>query len=199
MTFWTKSTGGILLALVALSLYQQSAGHLPSGPAPVGKHCESEEKDPEGQDIIIHGDDNGHFRGHILVNGISMPFLIDTGATSIAIPASLAKMAKLPVGKINVVSTANGLTEVRSSVIDELKLENAVIKNAEAFIGDQLDEVLLGMSALKHFQMRLENNTLILTANKGYSIGVTEVTKWKKNVVCDSVSGECKTSYGHDR
>ncbi|MDD5272158.1 MAG: retropepsin-like aspartic protease [Methylovulum sp.] len=191
MTFWTQLTRGIIGSLMALLLFQ-SVDYLPSITPLFDQRCELDQ-----EDIVIHGDNKGHFRGRALINGVSMPFLIDTGATTTAIPSKLAKAAKLPIGETGMVSTANGLAEVQATEIKELKLGNAIIKNTEAAISDQLDEVLIGMSALKHFQVRFENNTLILVANKGYGIDITEEKKWKKNVVCNNDGGECKTVYSH--
>jgi clan AA aspartic protease (TIGR02281 family) len=191
MSSWTKLSQGMVALLMLLGVlhtvdYRQAIGQF------IGQHCELDQKD-----IVIHGDNKGHFRGRALINGVSMPFLIDTGATTTAIPSKLAKEAKLPIGESGMVSTANGLAEVHETEIKELKLGNAIIKNTEASISDNLDEVLIGMTALKHFQVRFEENTLILIANKGYGVDITAEKTWKKNVICNSEGNDCKTSYSH--
>lgn len=151
--------------------------------------------------IVIHGDGRGHFRGKVLINGVSMPYVIDTGASTTTVPLKLAKLANLPLGELNQVETANGVAVGQKSRIKEMKLGNAVLKDTEADINFTLEEVLIGMTTLKHFQMVLESNTLRLIPNKGYgddeiSLGATETKTWKKNVVCDSEGLDCKTVYG---
>jgi clan AA aspartic protease (TIGR02281 family) len=151
--------------------------------------------------FVIHGDSRGHFRGNVLVNGINMPFLIDTGATTTTLPFKLAKQANLPIGEQNIVETANGIALGQKSRIAEMKLGNAVLKDTEADINYSLNEVLIGMTTLKHFQVSLESNTLKLIPNKGYGdtgISVDAATKtWQKKVVCGSDGQNCKTVYSH--
>jgi aspartyl protease family protein len=48
--------------------------------------------------ITLTADIYGHFRGNVLINNVSMPFLIDTGATMTVIPEKMALEAKLPLG-----------------------------------------------------------------------------------------------------
>lgn len=160
----------------------------------------SETESTDDGTYIIHGDNHGHFRGRALINGISMPYVIDTGATTTTIPAKLAKQANLPMGEQRMVETANGITTSQQSKIKELRLGNAVLKDIDADINFTLEEVLIGMTALKHFQISLESNTLKLTPNKGYtddSVSLTSQAKnWKKNTVCDSEGLNCKTVYG---
>jgi aspartyl protease family protein len=150
--------------------------------------------------MVIHGDSLGHFRGRVLINGVSMPFILDTGATTTTVPFELAKKANLPLGDVNHVETANGIAAGQKSRIQEMKLGNAVLKDTEADINYSLDEVLIGMTTLKHFQISVENNTIKLTPNKGYgdepvSLSATGPKKWRKQVVCDNEGQDCKTVY----
>lgn len=191
MASWIKLIGGVVATAFSVLLLSQAIEYRQQlFSSQLSDGCEA-----DTTDFVIHGDDKGHFRGQALVNGVSMPFLIDTGASMTAVPAHLAKTAGLPIGENRMVDTANGISQVKSSKINELKIGNAVLKNTEAFISDSLDEVLIGMTALKHFEMRLDSNTLILTANKGYDVDISKSHNWNKHVVCNDDGQDCKTVY----
>jgi aspartyl protease family protein len=124
---------------------------------------QQQENIPSG--ISLKADNQGHFRGTLLINNIPMPFMIDTGATQTAIPIAMANRAKLPIGEIGRTVTANGLADNLSTQIESLKLGNAEIKNTKAIVLYKLDEVLIGMSTLKLFSMFIKNNTMTLMAS----------------------------------
>lgn len=118
-----------------------------------------------GGGIRLTADRQGHFRGTALVNGIPMPFLIDTGATKTVIPTKLAASAGLPYGRYVQAHTAGGKVAERETFIDTLQLGNATIKNLDAHTNPHLDEVLIGMNTLKFFRMTQNANTLTLQAD----------------------------------
>lgn len=115
--------------------------------------------------IILKSDQQGHFRGTVLVNNVPMPFLIDTGATTTVIPVKMALVAGLPFGRSIQTSTAGGKVTDRQTQINSLKIGNAEIRNLDAHINGYLDEVLIGMNTLKHFHMTQSGNTMTLVAN----------------------------------
>lgn len=148
---------GIMLALLwygANTLLQDKQSQL-KNPPPA-----SVELMPCG--MILHADRNGHFRGTLQINGVEMPFMIDTGATQTTIPARLATAAGLPFGKNVAMETAGGLVIAQQTRIDNLKLGNAEIKNLDANINQHLNEVLIGMNTLKYFRMIQNADTLTL-------------------------------------
>jgi len=121
---------------------------------------------PESNSISgfsIQADSSGHYRGTVLINNVPMPFLIDTGATSIVVPTSMAYSARLPLGKAVQASTANGFASNRLTRINSLKIGNIEIKNLDALATIRLDEVLIGMTYLKLFHMTQDRNVLTLT------------------------------------
>jgi aspartyl protease family protein len=125
--------------------------------------------------ISLKTDRQGHFRGTVLVNNIPMPFLIDTGATTTVIPAKMARVASLPLGRFVQSSTAGGKVTDRATRISSLKIGNAEIRNLEAHINEHLDEVLIGMNTLKYFRMMQDGNTLTLVAsNMPGAVATTE-------------------------
>lgn len=161
--------------------------------------------------IIIKADRQGHFRGLALINNVSMPFLIDTGATKTSIPYNMAVTANLDFGQSIQSRTAGGHIIDYQTRIRSLKIGNIEIKNLDANINQYLEEVLIGMNTLKYFHMLQTGNTLTLVANNNAfpaqdsqqsnktntQAGNKLIKKpfaMKKSVNCDDQK-VCKTTY----
>ena len=99
------------------------------------------------------------------INDVPMPFLIDTGATRTVIPARLAEEAGLVAGRLVRTHTAGGDIAEQETHINTLKIGNAFINNLNAGINEHLEEVLIGMNTLKHFNITQSGNTMTLVAN----------------------------------
>lgn len=93
--------------------------------------------------------------------------MIDTGATNTAIPEKSAILAKLPIGRRVRTKTAGGQVFSNRTRINSLKIGGVTIRNLDGSINRYLDEVLIGMSTLKHFKMSLNGDRLTLTPIKG--------------------------------
>lgn len=106
----------------------------------------------------------GHYLGVALVNGQRAEFLLDTGATTVAVAESSAERLGLIKGQPIRVSTANGVSMAWRSEIAELQLGEIVLHNVTASIVPNLagTEILLGMSALKQLEFRQHGNQLTL-------------------------------------
>jgi aspartyl protease family protein len=114
--------------------------------------------------IILRTDRSGHFRGTALINNVTVPFMIDTGATQTSVPANLASTIGLPFGRSIQTNTAGGRVVDQLTKINSLKIGNAEIRNLDANINQHLTEVLIGMNTLKYFRMTQDGNTLTLVA-----------------------------------
>lgn len=115
--------------------------------------------------IVLQADRQGHFRGTALVNNVPMPFLVDTGATTTTIPATMASTAGLPYGRQVQSSTAGGQVQHHLTRIDSFIIGNVEMRGLDAQINPYLDEVLVGMNTLKYFRMTQRGNTLALAAD----------------------------------
>lgn len=125
--------------------------------------------------IILRTDRSGHFRGTALINNVTVPFLIDTGATQTSVPANLASAIGLPFGRAIQTNTAGGRVVDQLTKINSLKIGNAEIRNLDANINQHLTEVLIGMNTLKYFRMTQNGNTLTMVAyNKPEEIAEIE-------------------------
>ncbi|CAK0746117.1 aspartyl protease family protein [Gammaproteobacteria bacterium] len=146
--------------------------------------------------LTLTADGDGYYRGYGLINGVKMPFLIDTGASDVTIPIEMAKAANLPITGTKKFWTANGDITDKTTNIRELKLGNAVLKNVEGSMNRSMKEILMGMSALKHFNMEIKGNTMKLVS-KGMDTNIrTESSpKWTKTVECNEEKTDCRTIY----
>lgn len=106
----------------------------------------------------------GHYVGTLALNGQPVQFLLDTGATQVAVSAEVAQRTGMKKGQAHQVSTANGITTAYQSEIRELRLGDIVFYNLPASIVPNLpgSEILLGMSALKHLEFAQQANQLQL-------------------------------------
>tara|TARA_R100000306_G_scaffold62579_1_gene74274 strand:+ start:65783 stop:66334 length:552 start_codon:yes stop_codon:yes gene_type:complete len=108
--------------------------------------------------------------GHYVVDGSiedrPAQFLLDTGATRVTVPESIAQRAGLPRMGRSLARTANGTVTVYDTTIDRLEFGGMVLRNVKATINPAMsddDAVLLGMSALRQFDLRQSLDTLTLT------------------------------------
>ncbi|MEX1082036.1 MAG: TIGR02281 family clan AA aspartic protease [Halofilum sp. (in: g-proteobacteria)] len=98
------------------------------------------------------------------INGEAVNFLVDTGATHVAVPGHVADRAGLPrLGDI-AVETAGGRTRASRTVIDRLAVGGIVRRDVRGSINPSMsgDYVLLGMTFLRHLDLRQEGDRLIL-------------------------------------
>lgn len=114
--------------------------------------------------LVLERNYQHHYLTEGAINGISVTLLVDTGATTVSVPAHLAPRLGLKPGAVQLTSTANGVVETRATVIDELKMGTISLYHVRASInpGMQDDEILLGMSALKNIEFTHKNGVLTL-------------------------------------
>jgi len=119
-----------------------------------------------GKSILLQADARGHFLTAGTINGASMQFMVDTGASSVAMGPSAATRAGIiyTQGTPSSASTANGITRTWQVKLDTLTIGDITLRNVDAtVVSQEMPVVLLGMSFLKHMEMKQENSTLLLT------------------------------------
>lgn len=120
-------------------------------------------------ELVISRSSDGHFYIDALVNGVKIKFMIDTGASDVALTTRDAKMLGFDLSKLNYTrtySTANGTSTAAPVKLDSVVIGNrAFFRNIEAHIGiGGLDISLLGMSILERFKgFRIDRDMLILS------------------------------------
>lgn len=117
--------------------------------------------------VNLYADSRGHFYGNLTINGASLKYLVDTGATTVALNSGDAKYAKIDYEKGRKVrmSTANGVVSAYSVTLNTLKIGTIILHNVEATVleGGSPPMVLLGMSAQNKLYVKRENSILTLT------------------------------------
>src|SRR5690606_34764527 len=117
----------------------------------------------KNREILLQANRHGHYTLTGKINGMIVPFLIDTGATEVVIPGHLAKDLGLVEGRKHSVNTANGIISVYSTKINTLDLGPIHLRNVRASINPHMNgDILLGMSALSSLDMSQSNNQMVL-------------------------------------
>lgn len=117
--------------------------------------------------VNLYADSAGHFFGNLTINGASLRYVVDTGATTVALNSGDAKYAKIDYEKgqkVNM-STANGVVEAYLVTLNTLKIGTIVLNNVQATVleGGSPPVVLLGMSAQNRLDVKRENSVMTLT------------------------------------
>ncbi|NWB90917.1 retropepsin-like aspartic protease family protein [Pseudomonas agarici] len=115
-------------------------------------------------DVQLTGNGQGHFVADGLINGVPVVFMLDTGATDVAIPTEVADRLRLERGLPVTLSTANGRAEGYRTRLDRVQLGDIVLRDVRALVVPGLggEQVLLGMSALKKLEFTQRGGTLLL-------------------------------------
>tara|TARA_B100000029_G_C17117834_1_gene793955 strand:- start:44 stop:583 length:540 start_codon:yes stop_codon:yes gene_type:complete len=111
---------------------------------------------PHGvREIKLKQNRQGHYVATGEINGKSVRFLLDTGATEVSVPQDLAEYLGLRRGRPQTVWTANGSIVTYDSRLDEVRLGPIALRGVGAHINPHMDgeEVLLGMSFLKDLEL----------------------------------------------
>jgi aspartyl protease family protein len=116
------------------------------------------------KEVILEQNRQGHYVASGSVNGVDVVFLLDTGATDVAISPELANEAGLQVGYATQAMTANGIITVYSTKIDSLTISNISLRNVDGSINPGMagSTILLGMSVLKEIEFSQIGSTLTL-------------------------------------
>jgi aspartyl protease family protein len=122
--------------------------------------------DPAGMlQVILQRNRHGHYISNGKINGQTAVFMLDTGATEVVIPQALAERYQLEYGPESQAHTANGVISVYNTNLDSIELGPLRLNNVRAVINPHMDgeEILLGMSFLKHLKFQQQQDQLILT------------------------------------
>lgn len=116
------------------------------------------------KEIVLQRNPYGHYVATGSINSRDVIFLLDTGASDIAIPESIADEIGLVKGPAITIKTANGnarayRTRLESAALGEIKLYDL---NATILTNISGKEVLLGMNFLKHFEIIQKDKTLTI-------------------------------------
>jgi aspartyl protease family protein len=120
-----------------------------------------------GEEVRVYRDNNGMFMTAGSINGLPVGFLVDTGASSVAMNAGEARRLGIDFrvdGDSTYVSTASGVARAYSLRLDRVKVGTIELRNVEALVidGASPTEVLLGMSFLQRLELLNQGDHLTL-------------------------------------
>lgn len=117
------------------------------------------------REVVLERNSQGHYVTSGTINGSPVVFLVDTGATDVAIPEPLANRLGLKRFGSGISQTANGAVAVWQTLLDEVSVGNIQRNRVRASIVPSMGDdsaVLLGMSFLKPLEFSQSNGRLIL-------------------------------------
>jgi aspartyl protease family protein len=132
-------------------------GQHQAGPAPASS----------AQSATLTANAQGHFVVDGQINGGSIRFLVDTGATAVSLSSGDARRLGIDYskGQPGLMGTANGTTVAYKVTLASVRVGDIVVNNVEAAVleGNQMPFALLGMSFLNRMEMRREGQVMVLT------------------------------------
>ena len=132
------------------------------GPVRMGEASSAQSGSPT---MRLVPDSRGHYWAQGTVNGASIRFMVDTGATLVAISADEAKRAGVDyrAGRPIQISTANGNTTAYLVRLDKITIGDIVLHGVEASVHEGgLGVALLGMSFMNRVDIRRDGGNLVL-------------------------------------
>ncbi|WP_407716260.1 TIGR02281 family clan AA aspartic protease [Comamonas testosteroni] len=118
--------------------------------------------------LVLIADSRGHFIDRGYINGKTMQYMVDTGASTIAIGRADADRMGLPYeqGVPVLMRTANGTAQGWRIKLDTVKLGEMEVYGMDAVVAPQsMPYVLLGNNLLTQFQMTRRGNEMVLEKN----------------------------------
>jgi aspartyl protease family protein len=116
-------------------------------------------------ELVIPRQRDGHFHVRGEINRQPVTFLVDTGASHVSVSQALAEQAGLPQGAPMTLSTANGTRPGQLVRGVPVRAGDLVLNDASISVGLSglpTDQALLGQSFLKHFDVEIGRDTMVL-------------------------------------
>lgn len=125
----------------------------------------------------------------VRINGQTVaPFLLDTGASYVLVPARVAREAGIEVGpgtRTLPFTTANGIVEQPVVTLDSVELGSARAEQVAAAISDRIEVGLLGLSFFNRFTYQVDAAAGVVTlvendlAESGAIVGGRSEAQWR--------------------
>lgn len=114
--------------------------------------------------VVLKRNRAGHYVASGRINGHPVLFLLDTGATDVAISDELAQRLELPKGRRVISQTANGTVVSWQTRLDQVGLGSITLNDVRASVLPTMagNDVLLGMSFLKRLEWTQRGDQLTL-------------------------------------
>jgi aspartyl protease family protein len=132
-----------------------------------GLHYRNADASGNGRSMVtLAADTRGHFFIDGAVNRIPVRFMVDTGATMVALPQRDADRLGIDyrAGRRAATRTANGIATVYLVKLDSIRIGDIELHNIDGLVheGGGLEQALLGMSFLNRVSMQRDGGTMTL-------------------------------------
>jgi len=120
-------------------------------------------------ETVLRASSSGHFFANAALNGVTFPAVIDTGATLVVLNSDQAERMGIDLRQSQRVTThtANGPVPAYVITLASVQVGEIGLLDVPAMVleggAEKLPAVLIGMSFLKHFEMRRAGQTMTLT------------------------------------
>lgn len=134
----------------------------------VGQNVTAQASTSRPATVVLTADASGHFLATGSINGTTVRFLVDTGASMVSMGAGDARRIGIDPtkGQVGYSQTANGVTQVSRVKLNTVKVGDVVLNNVDATVHQHdLPIVLLGMSFLNRMEMQRNGDTMTLKKN----------------------------------
>ena len=120
--------------------------------------------DRQQGELVLKRNIAGHYVAAGEINGEAVTFLVDTGASQVALGQSLAKTLRLKQGMPLTLQTANGPVAGYQTRLDRVRIGPLEAREVRAVVTEGIrdDTVLLGMTFLKRVEFTQRGDTLVL-------------------------------------
>lgn len=154
----TLITAAAIAGAVAVFVVPSLSKHeLSETPAEPGINAATYEPEPEissRRQAVLSMRNDGHYWARTVINSrSSVDFMVDTGASTVALTLKDARKAGLNPDTLDFdskINTAGGITYGADVVLDEIKVGNVIVRNVPAVVmREELTQSLLGMSFLR--------------------------------------------------
>lgn len=128
-------------------------------------------KTPSAQEVQIRRNSMSMYSTVGSINGLPVSFIVDTGATQIALNDAQARRLGIDyrvVGEPAVITTASRVERAWAVKLDSVKVGDIELSNVSAIVleGTQPEQALLGMSFLRRLEIR--NDGQLMTLRRKY-------------------------------
>lgn len=131
----------------------------------LGQHHSSSSSVSSSASVTVPADARGHFVVDGQINGGSVRFIVDTGATSVALSGADARRLNIDYrkGESTLINTANGVAPAWRVRFNTVRVGGISIDNVDGVVVEtNAMPALLGMSFLNRMDMRREGQVLTL-------------------------------------
>ncbi len=136
----------------------------PSDDAPIAASADL--ASPDRRETTLEREDNGHFYAHAKVNGELVRFVVDTGASTIALTVADAERLGIPINPATfevVGEGASGLVRGERVMLDSVDIDGKRVDNVRAVVLEGSRLSLLGQSYLSRMgEVQMKGDYMVL-------------------------------------